>query len=111
MSLSIVLIATKCFLRESICHPSLLHLDVTYNGLILSSNYHLPQGENVTACFPEKFSFVAPAELSSETLEGSDTIRIRLYESGVNLAQKLDKKLDAARVLQQCLQASLTLCF
>ncbi len=27
--------------------PSKLHLDVTYNGLTLSSNSHLPQGENV----------------------------------------------------------------
>jgi len=31
--------------------PSKLRLDVTNNGLTLSSNYHLPQGENVTDCF------------------------------------------------------------
>lgn len=70
--------------------PKKLRLDVTFNGTTLHSSYHSPEGENLTASFPETFSFPASPEMDTSNDGSADeTIRISLYESGINLAQKV----------------------
>ena len=78
-------------IRERANKQSKFRLDVTYNGKKLHSSYHSPQGDTVTALFPETFTFAAPAELSSSdsTALRDGTIRISLYESGLNIAQEV----------------------